>query len=84
MTKLKNLFNEGLEMYFEEDGRFIPVQMKITKDRKPIIVISVVERLGEELAGKSLQAVKELSKNLHGDSTHSIIRESRRVVLYLR
>jgi hypothetical protein len=84
MTKLKNLFGEGLVMYFEEDGRFIPIQMRITKDRKPIIVISVVKEWGEELAGKSLHAVKELSKNLHNDSTHSIIRESKRVILYLR
>lgn len=65
MAELKDLLGEGLEVYIEKDGGFIPVLFKIPENWKPIIVISVVERLGQELAKKSLRVVKELDEHLH-------------------
>jgi hypothetical protein len=84
MSELKDLLGKGLVMFFEKDGRFIPIQMRITDDRKPIITISATKKLGQELEKKSLQAVREFSENLQGNSKHSVVKESTRIILYLR
>lgn len=58
---LKDLFEEGLEMYFKKDGRFIHVNLRILKS---VVAVSFNNKQGQELAGKSSQAIKELSEHL--------------------